>query len=140
MHSKLQRGERKILTQGIQSKPAWNAEMHLAPSNYILINKHCSPLLPHAKRYPQHSQHKLNSFHSSSLQQQHCHFCYSLSFATHIGCVYPTVMGDGRVSSQKQNSAKWEGENLIYKMCKCETLTVQFLTSIKPCTSERSYL
>lgn len=64
--------------------------MHLAQSNYILMNKHCSPLLPHAKRYP---QHKLNSFHSSSLQQ-HCHFCYSLSSATLIlaGCT-PTLMG-----------------------------------------------
>lgn len=136
MHSKLQQGERKIQTQGIQSKPAWKAEMLLAPSNYILMNKHCSPLLPHAKRYPQRSQHKLNSFHSSSLQQ-HCHFCYSLSSATDIGWVYPLMEV---FYPQEQNSTRCGKEkNLIYMMCKYETLTVQFVTSIEVCISERSY-
>lgn len=85
-----------------QSKPAWKAEMHLAPSNSILVNKHCSPLLPLAKRYPQGSQHKFNSFHSSSLQQP-CHFCDSLSSAVLIsaGCTQHW-WEQGRVSPQSK--------------------------------------
>lgn len=39
---------------------------------------------------------------------------------------------DGRILPPEAKFYKvWQAENLIYKMCKYETLTVQFVTSIK---------